>query len=79
MGKVLFVRDPSGLQEHVDQLKHEKEQALSASEKLKNQLLESDKQKEDLKQRQKKIEEEIFRSEAQMELLKNILEGEFGK
>lgn len=52
---------------------------LAASEKLKNQLLDSDKQKEDLKQRLKKIEEEILRSEAQMELLKNILEGDFAK
>jgi len=55
------------------------EQALLVSEKLKNQLIESEKQKEHLKQIHKKFEEEIFRSEAQIELLKNFLEGELGK
>ena len=34
MGTVLFVRDPSGLQEHVDQLKHEKEQIQKRCDEL---------------------------------------------
>jgi FkbM family methyltransferase len=34
MGKVLFVRDPSGLQEHVDQLKQEKQQIQKSCDEL---------------------------------------------